>query len=103
MGVNGVPVSVIHEEDELVEKEIRDRFKKMCEGYFDNVSKKLLIEHKVGRYEVRTASQSPTSCTICSVYKNKIVEITKHISSQEKYLKIVNKLTRKWQRHMRSC
>ena len=30
-----------------MEKEIRDRFKKMCEGYFDNVSKKLVIEHNV--------------------------------------------------------
>jgi regulator of nonsense transcripts 2 len=35
------------EEDELVEQDIRDRFKKMCEGYFDNVCKKLVIEHKV--------------------------------------------------------
>ncbi|KAI0260818.1 ARM repeat-containing protein [Gloeopeniophorella convolvens] len=34
------------EDDELVEKEIRDRFKKMCEGYFENVAKKLVIEHK---------------------------------------------------------
>ena len=36
-----------NEEDELVEQDIRDRFKRMCEGYFDNVSKKLVIEHKV--------------------------------------------------------
>ncbi|THH05283.1 hypothetical protein EW145_g4909 [Phellinidium pouzarii] len=34
------------EEDELVEKEIRARFKRMCEGYFESVSKKLVIEHK---------------------------------------------------------
>ncbi len=32
-----------------MEKEIRDRFKKMCEGYFDNVSKKLVIEHNVSQ------------------------------------------------------
>ncbi|KAI0930686.1 hypothetical protein AcV5_007335 [Taiwanofungus camphoratus] len=32
-------------EEELVEKEIRERFKKMCEGYFENVAKKLVIEH----------------------------------------------------------
>lgn len=31
--------------EELVEKDIRDRFKRMCEGYFENVSKKLVIEH----------------------------------------------------------
>jgi len=35
------------EECELVEKEIRDRFKKMCEGYFDVVSRKLVTEHMV--------------------------------------------------------
>ncbi|EJD02975.1 transcription factor [Fomitiporia mediterranea MF3/22] len=34
------------EEDELVEKETRARFKRMCEGYFESVSKKLVIEHK---------------------------------------------------------
>lgn len=34
-------------ENELVEKDIRDRFKKMCEGYFENVAKKLVLEHKV--------------------------------------------------------
>ncbi|KAI0644392.1 ARM repeat-containing protein [Trametes meyenii] len=37
--------ALLKEDDELVEKEIRDRFKKMCEGYFDSVSKKLVIEH----------------------------------------------------------
>lgn len=37
----------LDESCELVEKEIRDRFKKMCEGYFDNVSKKLVKEHTV--------------------------------------------------------
>jgi regulator of nonsense transcripts 2 len=36
------------EADSLVEQDIRDRFKRMCEGYFENVSKKLVIEHKVG-------------------------------------------------------
>lgn len=35
------------ETEEFVEKEIRDRFKKMCEGYFQSVSKKLVIEHNV--------------------------------------------------------
>ncbi|KAI0373457.1 ARM repeat-containing protein [Pilatotrama ljubarskyi] len=42
---NGAFPALMKEEDELVEKEIRDRFKKMCEGYFDNVAKKLVIEH----------------------------------------------------------
>jgi hypothetical protein len=35
------------EGDELIEQEIRDRFKRMCEGYYDSVCKKLVIEHKV--------------------------------------------------------
>ncbi|KAL5523773.1 hypothetical protein ACEPAG_7946 [Sanghuangporus baumii] len=35
-----------NEEDELVEKDTRSRFKRMCEGYFESVSKKLVIEHK---------------------------------------------------------
>lgn len=37
----------LNENDELVEQGIRDRFKRMCENYFDSVSKKLVIEHKV--------------------------------------------------------
>ncbi|KZT65935.1 ARM repeat-containing protein [Daedalea quercina L-15889] len=43
--VNGAFPALTKEEDELVEKEIRDRFKKMCEGYFENVAKKLVNEH----------------------------------------------------------
>ena len=39
--------NVITETEELVEKDIRDRFRRMCEGYFQNVSKKLIIEHNV--------------------------------------------------------
>lgn len=34
------------EEACLVEDDIRERFKRMCEGYFDSVGKKLVIEHK---------------------------------------------------------
>ena len=46
---DGAVPAVASEDEELVEKEIRDRFKKMCEGYFDKVAKKLVIEHKVTR------------------------------------------------------
>ena len=42
--------------DELVEQDIRDRFRRMCEGYFESVSKKLLIEHKV---RLRTTCTRP--------------------------------------------
>lgn len=33
--------------NELVETEIRDKFKRMCEGYFDTIAKKLVKEHLV--------------------------------------------------------
>lgn len=39
---------VVNEDEELIEKDIRDRFKKMCEGYFENVSKILVKDHVVG-------------------------------------------------------
>lgn len=32
---------------DLIESEIRDRFTKMCHGYFDKVSKKLVSEYNV--------------------------------------------------------
>lgn len=41
--VNGITWS---DYEELIEQDIRDRFKRMSEGYFDNVCKKLVIEHK---------------------------------------------------------
>jgi regulator of nonsense transcripts 2 len=44
---------IFKEEDELVERDIRDRFKRMCEGYFDKVCKKLVIEHKVSCFTDR--------------------------------------------------
>ncbi|KAJ3556426.1 hypothetical protein NM688_g2036 [Phlebia brevispora] len=44
-GTNGDFPALSQEADELVEKEIRDRFEKMCEGYFESVCKKLVIEH----------------------------------------------------------
>ncbi len=47
---NGAFPVLVKEEEELVEKEIRDRFRKMCEGYFDQVAKKLVIEHNVSSH-----------------------------------------------------
>ena len=35
------------QEEWLIGQDIRERFKRMCEGYFDSVCKKLVIEHKV--------------------------------------------------------
>ncbi|KAH0589011.1 Nonsense-mediated mRNA decay protein 2 [Termitomyces sp. J132] len=38
--------SLTYESHELVEQDIRDRFRRMVEGYYDSVCKKLIIEHK---------------------------------------------------------
>ncbi|KAF9465011.1 transcription factor [Collybia nuda] len=43
---DGLFPALSKEENELVEQDIRDRFKRMCEGYYENVCKKLIIEHK---------------------------------------------------------
>ncbi|KAH7108193.1 ARM repeat-containing protein [Auriculariales sp. MPI-PUGE-AT-0066] len=37
--------SIADENEELVEKEIRERFRRMCEGYYEKVGQKLVIEH----------------------------------------------------------
>ncbi|EPQ57610.1 ARM repeat-containing protein [Gloeophyllum trabeum ATCC 11539] len=42
----GMETGAVDEDEELVEKDIRDRFKRMCEMYFETVAKKLVIEHK---------------------------------------------------------
>ena len=55
---NGTSPTLMKEEDELVEKDIRDRFKKMCEGYFENVSKKLVIEHNVRYFKLMTSCRN---------------------------------------------
>lgn len=38
---------ITDENEELVEKEIRERFRRMCEGYLEKVGQKLVIEHNV--------------------------------------------------------
>ncbi|KAF9051213.1 transcription factor [Hymenopellis radicata] len=43
--LNGFP-PLNDDQTPLVEQDIRDRFKRMCENYFEIVSKKLVIEHK---------------------------------------------------------
>lgn len=35
------------EEEELVEKDVREKSKRMCEGYYEGVSKILVKEHHV--------------------------------------------------------
>jgi len=81
------------ETDELVEKDIRDRLKRMCEGYFQNVSKKLVMEHNVCGIKVTLArlahNQSSSDC------KSRIVGITKHTSGPERSLRTVSKLMRR--------
>lgn len=91
-GANGAFPALTKEEDELVEKDIRDRFKKMCEGYFESVSKKLVIEHNVRSYLVSWRTHLRTHDV--SVCKSKTDGIMRHIFAQERYLKIDNKRTR---------
>lgn len=81
-----------NEKQELVEKDIRARFKKMCEGYFDNVAKKLVIEHKV---QQQINSRIRIDVLVFSVFKNKIAKIMKHIFDPVRSLKIDNKRMRK--------
>ncbi|KAF8322150.1 transcription factor [Clavulina sp. PMI_390] len=35
----------VKEEEELVEKDIREKFKRMCDGYFETISRQLVKEH----------------------------------------------------------
>ena len=85
---------VAFEEEELVEQEVRDRFKKMCEGYFDNVAKKLVIEHKVLSFDF-----PPLSCSLIKhVDRNckiKTAGIMRRTFARVKYSKIDNKRTRR--------
>lgn len=82
------------EEEELVEQDIRDRFKKMCEGYFDNVAKKLVIEHKVSFFDIR-----PLSCSLIQYvrrnYKTRIVGTTRRTFARVKYSRIDSRRTRR--------
>jgi hypothetical protein len=66
-GINGSFPGLTQESDELIEKDIRDRFKKMCEGYFDSVCKKLVIEHNVSCWmmPVISCNGSPMAESLC--------------------------------------
>lgn len=94
LGISILPGQVpetIPEEEELVDKEVRDRFKRMCEGYYENVAKILVKEHNVRGYLLDGIDN------LCpgSVYKNKTVVIMKRISDLAKYLRIDNKRMRR--------
>ena len=84
---------LVQEEEELVEQDIRERFKRMCEGYFDNVCKKLVIEHKVG--DMPTFEDKFLISSIFSGCKSKTRKTTKLTYALVKYLRIVSKHTRK--------
>jgi len=86
-------ISAHKEKHELIEQDIRDRFKRMCEGYFDNVCKKLVIEHKVTSIPCR--SLLLTYRDIFSAFRSKINAIMKPIFALERFSKIVNRLMRR--------
>lgn len=85
--------SVVPEAKELVEKDIRDRFKKMCEGYFQSVSKKLVAEHNV--CGIRTRLVRVPERQYSRGYRNRIAETMKHIFGLERFLRTANKPTRR--------
>jgi len=91
---NGEFPDLIKAEDELVEQDIRDRFKRMCVGYYENVSRKLVMEHTVSlNLFFPLPICKPHS--LSSVCKNKTEGIMRRIFGRARYLKIVNKPTRK--------
>ena len=81
------------EENELVEKETRERLKRMCEGYFDTISKKLVKEHLVCIF--MCCSGSPDLGVFCRNFKSRTAVIMRLTSDLAKYLKTVSKLMRK--------
>lgn len=90
---NGSFPELFKEEDELVERDVRDRFKKMCEGYFDSVCKKLVIEHNVSFRVV--ASHDAHIDNSRSACKSRIDGTMRRISGRERYSKIDSKHMRK--------
>ena len=87
--IDGNFPSLMDESVELIEQDIRDKFKRMCEGYYDNVSKKLVIEHKVRPSVLLSQSYVEYPSRDC---KNKTAEIMKHILGPVKSSKIANRL-----------
>lgn len=89
---NGAFPTLLNESEELVEKEIRDRFKKMCEGYFDNVAKKLVIEHNVSVFIPVYAAHTHGNASVC---KSRTGGITKHIFGLARSSRTDSKLMRR--------
>jgi hypothetical protein len=83
--------ALIKEEEELIEQEIRDRFRRMCEGYYENVCKKLLIEHKV-RILFLSSNQCPFLYRDC---KNKTSGIMKRTFAPARFSRTANKLMKR--------
>ena len=85
---------VVNEDEELIEKDIRDRFKRMCEGYFENVSKILVKDHvvRIALFwwkRVWMLIRCP-----CSAFKNRTGEIMRRTFALGRFSRIDN-------RHMR--
>jgi hypothetical protein len=91
--VVGAFPTLAHDEEELVEREVRDRFRKMCEGYFDIVAKKLVIEHKV-RALCWLRGRCADRC-MCSASKSRTAATTRRISARARYLRIASRRTRR--------
>lgn len=84
------------EAEELVEKDIRDRFKKMCEGYFDSVAKKLVIEHKVCPSNPILYSSNELMATMeCRGCKSRTEGITRRTFARVRSSRIDSKHTKR--------
>lgn len=92
---NAADLDSIPEDDELVEKDTRDKFKRMCNAYYDSVVKKLIKEHDVSRTSYSVIHAESEQVRLLSGSKSKTVVITKRTSSPERSLRIASKHTRR--------
>ena len=100
------PLGAETEEDELVEKDIRDRFKKMCEGYFESVAKKLVLEHKVSATEVSVRMIYPPRVTLQRLQEQDRRNHEAYIRSGEIFedrQQAYEKMTKNYEKLLASC
>ncbi|KAL1736183.1 transcription factor [Schizophyllum commune] len=79
--------------DELVEQDIRDRFRRMCEGYFESVSKKLLIEHKHSRPQEQDRRNHEAYIRSGEIFEDRQQAYEKMTKNYEKLLSSVQMLS----------
>ncbi|ELU42746.1 transcription factor [Rhizoctonia solani AG-1 IA] len=85
---NGVSngATILNEQEELVEKDIRDKFKRMCEGYYENVAKKLVKEHNVSRLQDQDRRNHEAYIKSGEIFEDRQQAYEKMTKSYEKLL-----------------